>query len=361
MASWRVDPASFPFSLVNGAGQFRAIGNTVGLQYRQVIKDKISAAYDTLEDINSTTYLSTLYSQVTEKDSDQTSPLRVVIVSSLAGGTGAGLLLTVSDIIRAMGKEAYDDVFGILYTPDVFGSHGNYAGTSPNSLAAISELLNGNWYTGRASSAPDDERDDFGTKSKQPESLNSIGLPSPISMTGPRMPFLVGLTNSEGINHGSKDALFEIVGRALMTWAADETVQRNFIAYTIGNWRQSQLENSQKDAALLAASSIETEIGLPCLSSLGFARLSMGTDYFREYAARRLVRECVEHLVSFHTNSGEARAAATRIGIQDGEMLAKEIAKDHWRTLLLRYGLNERGPDNNQIQDAFIEYFYWIF
>ena len=352
METWRVDPAAFPFALVNGAGQFRAIGSTVALQYRNVIKSEIEAAYNALADVNTTSELTNLYTQILEKRSDGVSPLRVVIVSSLAGGTGAGLLLTVSDIIRAMGKESHDDIFGVLYTPDVFGSHGNFSGTPPNSLAAVSEILNGYWWGGHGIVDPDDPAA-IHPPEKQPASLSSVGLPNPISSTGPRMPFLVGMTNSEGVNHGSKDSLFEIVGRALMTWASDETVQKSFIAFTIGNWKQASMGNPQKDATLMTGG-LESERGYPCLSSLGFARLSMGTEYFREYAARRLVRECEEHLVFFHTNSGEASAAATRIGVQDGEMLAKEIAKDHWKTLLIRSGLDERGPENNQIQDALV-------
>ena len=350
--TWRVDPASFPYALVNGAGQFRAIGKTVALAYRNVLKERISNAYDLLADVNATSELSYLYSQILEKDSDGVSPLRVVVVSSLAGGTGAGMLLTVSDIIRAMGRESHDDIFGVLYTPDVFGQGGSFSGTPPNSLAAVSELLNGYWWGGHGIVDHDDPAA-LHPPEKQPPSLASVGLPNPINATGPRMPFLVGLTNSQGVNHGSKDSLFEIVGRALMTWATDEVVQRSFIAFTIGNWKQSSMANPQREATLMTGG-LESERGYPCLSSLGFSRISMGTDYFEEYAARRLVRECLEHLVNYHTDSSEAQAASKRIGVQDGELLAKEIASTHWRSLLIRSGLDELGPENNQIIDALI-------
>ena len=350
--TWRVDPASFPYALVNGAGQFRAIGKTVALAYRNVLKTRIAEAYDTLADVNATSELTNLYTQILEKDSDGVSPLRVVVVSSLAGGTGAGMLLTVSDIIRAMGKESHDDIFGILYTPDVFGQGGNFSGTPPNSLAAISELLNGYWWGGHGIVDPDDPSA-LHPPEKQPPSLASVGLPNPINATGPRMPFLVGLTNSQGVNHGNKDSLFEIVGRALMTWATDEVVQRSFIAFTIGNWKQASMGNPQRDATLMTGG-LESERGYPCLSSLGFSRLSMGTEYFKEYAARRLVRESLEHLVNYHTDSQEAVATAKQIGVQDGELLAKEIASRHWKSLLIQSGLDELGPENNQIIDALI-------
>ena len=59
----------------------------------------------------------------------------IVVVSSLAGGTGAGLLNLVCDILRAMDTPASDRIFAILYTPEVFQSLGKAAsgGVHPNS------------------------------------------------------------------------------------------------------------------------------------------------------------------------------------------------------------------------------------
>ena len=46
----------------------------------------------------------------------------MIVISSLAGGTGAGLIMNVCDIIRETGD--CQGVFSFLYTPEVFGAMG---------------------------------------------------------------------------------------------------------------------------------------------------------------------------------------------------------------------------------------------
>ena len=96
-------------------------------------------------DVN--TSLQELEFQMTGTNSGGTPPLHVFIISSLAGGSGAGLLMEVCDIIRALDDSLGEETFAILYTPEVFESlaSGSIGGVQPNALAAVSEVLNGYW------------------------------------------------------------------------------------------------------------------------------------------------------------------------------------------------------------------------
>ena len=73
---------------------------------------------------------------------------QVVIVCSLAGGSGAGSIVDVADIIRAKvtNNESFDDnSVGILYTPDVFEGQVENVGIEANSIFALSEIINGSF------------------------------------------------------------------------------------------------------------------------------------------------------------------------------------------------------------------------
>ena len=159
--------------------------------------------------------------------------IHVVVISSLAGGSGAGMLLEVCDIIRGINPGIGDEIFGVLYTPEVFESlgPGSTGGVQPNALAAISEVLNGYWYGGdnnakRASSVPHIED----------RVLEGVGLANTIVNSGPAYPFLIGRVNQQGIDHSNPTRLFEIVAKSLSSMMTSPTVYSKFVAYVIGNW-----------------------------------------------------------------------------------------------------------------------------
>jgi hypothetical protein len=66
----------------------------------------------------------------------------VLVISSIAGGSGAGAVLEVCDVIRSGGRTWLDDSIGILYAPDVFDEiprqRGAVSGPTPWQLSANS-------------------------------------------------------------------------------------------------------------------------------------------------------------------------------------------------------------------------------
>ena len=187
--SWRVNPQGLNIGLSKGAGQYRAIGRTVAIWGADRIRQQLNRNLTRLGGAQVNEELGKLFGKVTGETPEGEPPLRIVVVSSLAGGSGAGLLTDVCDIIRALSPNEGSEIFGVLYTPEVFQALGADAtgGVQPNTLAAISEVLNGHWYGG-------DPLYDSTTISAttvpqiQDKVLQSIGLAESLERSGPAYP-----------------------------------------------------------------------------------------------------------------------------------------------------------------------------
>lgn len=349
LQTWRVDPTAMPVPLATGAGQFRALGRTIAMAYANTIRTALGASISKLSEGRVETELRELYFTVTGQPAKTgQSRLFVVVVSSLAGGTGAGLLCTVCDILRSMDTDAEHNVFGVLYTPEVFSMLGDVGtgGVQPNSLAAICEVLNGYWWNGAPGGGDDNAR----VNPKESAELVMAQLPFELLNGGPRFPFLVGKVNSSGVDHGTPSALFNSVGRSLLSWTTDIQAKEDFLAYTITNW-QNDAENHLMAQGLLVDHGLNSEIGFPAFSALGFARLSIGTDYFKEYAACRLVREALQHSATFHVKSDLAIKFSEDLSTNDPDEIAGAIANLYLRLFMkksnLSEGTKEDGEDND--------------
>ena len=346
METWRVEPSGLGVGIALGAGQKRAVGQSIGIAYARQMRERIQTSVARLQSGRSDIEIGELYSRVTDKTPDTHAHTYMVVISSLAGGTGAGLLTVACDILRAMDTPAGDNLFAILYTPEVFRSLRGAAGggIQANSLAAISEMLNGHWWNGSASAAAGMVPPIESTVLKQ------AGLPEPMERSGPTYPFLVGLVGASGIDHGTPDRLFELAGRSLLSWVCDEVIQAKFIAYTAGNWANAA--NSMPQGAILVDEGASHENGPPCFSALGFSRLSVGTGYLERYAVQRLVRDALDHLLNYHHESPEAAAVKKQKDSNNPRVLLETIAAIHLPGFLRDTHLTEMGPEENEIVDA---------
>ncbi len=351
LEGWRIAPAAMPLSLSEGAGQFRAIGRTVAMWSASVIKNQLKDAFNSLEMANVESELKEIYQQVTGEIAEGSAKTHVIIVSSLAGGTGAGLLQDVCDIIRGLDNQVSDQIFGVLYTPEVFHSLGGEGtkGVQPNTLAALSEILNGYWWNGdpKASDAnvvvpPIDDA-----------VLKNAGLSSKITRSGPNYPFLVGRKGAGGIDYETPTKLFEMIGRSMLSWLTSPTVEDKFLAYTITNWHMAATGKSSA-MDLLVNRGGDNEKGTPAIAGLGFGRLSVGTEYFEEYATQRVVRDAHSILKDYHDTSIDAKAIKDAYGVTDPYEVAELIAREHLNSFIVSANLAELGPKDNDIQDALI-------
>ncbi len=325
---WRVEPTGLKIPIEAGAGQYRAVGRTIGALHIDRIKNRIEEKIHRLNAGQAIRDLDYAYSKAQENGTVQMStgevPVNIFVISSLAGGTGAGLLNTVCDLIRGMGVARGRELFGIIYTSEVFNilPAATKAGVHGNGLAAVCELLKGFWWGGNSGTD-----DDVVVKPITDKFLQAARVTGDLNYSGPAYPFLVGLQNAEGVNFGSADALFEGIGRALFSWVTNEEVAGSFISYTIANFKNSASGNIRGRALVDVGEGSAN--GLPPFSALGFARVSLGTDHFERFAVDRVMRRCYQHLINYHSRSDEAERARKSLGKSDPNAVIGQLAENY--------------------------------
>ena len=359
LAGWRVEPANLMVSIQEGAGQYRAIGRSIGAAYLPQIKNFLRQAIVKINDVEAQPQLNKLYSHVSKKSDSvgaggRSEPF-VVIVSSLAGGTGAGIFMDTCDVLRLLEPTWGNHSFALLYTPEVFANIPGLqrGGVEPNSLAAICELTNGSWLQKSNDAvvqvAGGVDLDPL--ESRLPGFFRAAGFARGLDRSGPAYPFLVGLRSSRGAAYQNDKELFRMVGQSMVAWATDTIMQDGLLGYIKANWQQSATKNSPDNRDILVNTGAG-EQGAPNISGIGFSRISIGTRQFEEYAARRIARDAANWIGKYHTNSEEAQAIKGDRAAVSPDELATEIAERHFDWFITQCKLQERGPDQNQILDA---------
>ena len=359
LGGWRVEPANLMVSIQDGAGQYRAVGRAIGAAYLREIRNFLKQAITRINDVNAQPQLNKLYSHVTGKKNvggtaGQSEPF-VVIVSSLAGGTGAGIFMDTCDTLRLLEPTWGHHSFALLYTPEVFANIPPLQrdGVAPNSLAAICELSNGSWFqrsneagvrAGGAGLPPLEPR--------LPGFFRSAGFAKGLDRSGPAYPFLVGLRSSTGAAYRDDKELFRMVGQSMVAWATDAVMQDGLLAYVKANWMSSANANSPDGKRDILVNTGAGEQGVPNISGIGFSRISIGTKQFEEYAARRIARDAASWVARYHTNSDEAQAIQGDRKSVSPDQLATEIAERHFDWFISQCKLQERGPEQNDILNA---------
>ncbi len=326
---WWVDPDYMNVPIAHGAGQYRAIGRVLGLDQQERIHRALQGKITALRTADAIGELQRLRASADEEGSgtyqEHGEPV-LMIISSLAGGTGAGLFLDVADMLRAEGEQWPDNSFGILYAADVFQSlaAGARAGVHPNSAAALSELLSGVYAGGRVAVAGEERE---------------------ISRSGPAFSFLVGHANTSGVVFGDQTDVYRVMGRCLSAVMTDPKVQDDFVVYTAANWQNSAGTYGDQGGTmhmLMEPPYVGT------LQGLGYAEVDLGVDRFKAYSERRIVRDAVDTLVNGH------RLATEGMERYDGltpDVIAADLARDRLTGFLNNVEINERGQAH-QVVDA---------
>jgi hypothetical protein len=330
--TWRVNPTFLSVPIAMGAGQYRAVGRTIGLAYADRIHEAIRKAEKRLMSSDANAELMQISELIGEQPGNNSDPVAVV-VSSLAGGSGAGILMDTCDLLRQVGGSWGDNSFGILYGSDVFTQLGStVGGIQPNTLAAVSEVLNGHWYS-PTSDSPSGRINPL---------LSAAGAAIPVTRSGPAYPFLVGASNTKGVSFGDQKSVYQMMGRALRSWTVDSTVQDELIAYTITNWNDAAKKNVVNADVLLQHHE-------PVFEAYGFAEVNLGVDRFQRYASERLARMAADWLHNGHMDRA-FKIDPTMSKTPD--VVIDELAGTLLPGFMKKSGLNERGPDNNDVIDA---------
>lgn len=324
--SWRPDPDTAEIDPTQGAGKLRAVGRVIMGARMSAARKALRSALGALDTDAANQELQQVCLQLAGSPAISSQPPQVVVISSLAGGSGAGFFGDVCDLIMQLKREVRDRMTGILYTPQIFQELDDEVreGMYPNALASLSELLNGFWI-----GEPPGE-DEFAF-------IKAAGgfSGAAIRRRGPRYLYVVGNRNDH-MALNSQDDVFRTVARGMTAWVTSPILQDRFRAYQGANWYEAAAR--RLDTTGLRGARQETP-----LSSFGFASVGIGLDRFGRYVAERLARDAIDHLLS-----GSAASAATD-DADDDAVDQEKVVRDGF---LLATGLDEDGPSRNQIIDA---------
>lgn len=331
LRGWQVDPAIMNIPIEMGAGQFRSIGRMMGLHQINDVKQHLARKRARMMSAGAAAQLRELTekSRGGEADADAPPPIAVV-VSSLAGGTGAGILMDVCDVLRIDGDQWLDNSVGILYSADVFSELAPSAsqGVQPNSAAAYSEILHG--Y--------------FGGNEFHPPGGGPI-----LHRSGPAFPYLVGQSNARGVNFGDQIEIYRFMGRCLAAVMSDLTIQDHFATYMMANWDASAGNFKQADPSDPVGLLAEPPSYAGAFQALGFAEVELGTNRLEVYAEQRITRDAVEWVLFGHRDLVSGREEYQNLSEEER---IDRLSEESFTRFLEKCGISQRGRENPQILDA---------
>jgi hypothetical protein len=313
-----------------GAGAYRAIGRAIAVAKLSDIHVKAKTALSKLDGTAAREDLKAL-TKLLGLDEKKKLPPVVIIVSSIAGGSGAGMFIDVTEAVKsaAGGQPWGDQVFGVLYAPDVFAGI-NPDAINPNALGAMAETMSGLWNNNPT------EATNALYKSQGVLTANTVEY----SM-GPGLSYIVGRKNGL-VDFASQTGVYKATAASLVAWMTDVRIQGDIDAYAFTNLRA--LADDFPDNSNLKRASDD----LPPFSSLGFGRVTLGTERFFEYSAERLAKEALETIMNKHLESDPKQ---------------KEKTEEQWRLFytdlnegrfISDSGLYEETEENNQVLEALL-------
>ena len=326
LQGWRPFPEEVTVPLKDGAGQLRAVGRTAGiLALQDVITDRIKFAFTEctaggpeLQEV----------SRALRVDVPPGTPLPdplTIVVGSLAGGTGAGIMLDVVDLIRRVDTRGAFPVL-VAFTPDIFGSVSTHLMTA-NSAAFIAEMLSAYWDN---------------------EASDSALIPASVAVNtrGPHSVFLIGRKNIDGLDLGDSKNVYRAVGEALAAVCTSAAVQTQFHNFITVNWPAYASANSGGFG--FHASRLPGAV-----SSFGSSTISIGRDRFRDYLSKLLHRSIAEHLAE-----GFEAVAASELGdaakSMAGPAKIAELVRRNQSQFAKSCGLHESAEGPKLVSDRFV-------
>lgn len=324
MLGWRPNPNQVSVPLRAGAAQLRAVGRAAGvLALQDNVRDRIVHAFGQCAAGGPELVEISKRLGVDVPPGTPTPEPMTLIVGSMAGGTGAGIMLDVVDLVR---RSHIDGAFPVMvaFTPDIFGSVQTDMMTA-NSAAFMSEMLSAYW---------DDEATD------------SALIPAnvPVNTRGPHSVFVIGRRNIDGLDLSDSKNVYRAVGEALAAVTTSSQVQEKFHNFITVNWAVYAPANAGGYGFTDHDSSMKG-----VASSFGSSTVSIGRDRFRDYMQKLLHRSIIEHL----TVGFESAAVATfgETEAQSMAMPAKvaELARRNSDKFMVECGLTLQ-----QIGDTFI-------
>lgn len=325
LIGWRPRPDHVEVPLRGGAGQMRAVGRTAGVvSLATVVRPRLSAAFTDCDAGGPELQRVSEHLNVPVPAGTEVPDPMVVVLGSMAGGTGAGILLDVVDLVRRTDKRGAFPI-AVIFTPDIFRAAGNDA-MAANGLAMMSELMSAYW---------DDEM----------SHAHLIPNAVVVDNRGPHATFLIGRKNLRGIDLDNSRNVYRAVGETLASWVASANVQESIYNFITVNWPMYAPDN-------MGGYQFDRVRQRGVVSSFGSATISIGRDRFREYTAKLLVREVLQGLYDGHARKATIELGPDSKNLTDAAILAALLER-HRLAFLQACLLDEKGTEANQITDRF--------
>ena len=217
LVGWRPTP-NLELPVSKGAGQMRGVGRAVALANTSKVTGMVESAFAAMA--GGEAQLSQLGRQLNAASEVSNTPT-VFVVSSMAGGTGAGIFIDVCDVVRAMRPEVSKHIFGFLFTAEIFKGVGADGGMAPNTIASLSELVNGYLSVGRAA-----------------EPLyGGLGAVAATGKSGPSWPFVIGMQPmGGGAPLESPAQCYRAVTETILASMTNERFMQDFVNYQVTNF-----------------------------------------------------------------------------------------------------------------------------
>jgi len=329
LGGWLPENTAVPIQ--KGAGQYRTLGRAVAAaqlpQLQQALARSNSrlSAPGVIEDLKEVSR--TLYGKA-----EGTSPLPMaLVISSVAGGSGAGIYLDVVEALKSVSADYEKRTQVLLFGPDVFNNipQGLRDSIPANALGAMNETLAGMWADGPGAGSA--------------SLFNSAGLNGRGEKGfGPRNTYLIGASNGQ-VSFGDQDSVYRAAGESLATLVSDEAVQTWMVEYAIVNVFVNSANPIICDDKSELKSSSDFMFQSQPFGSMGVGRVSLGLDRFSEYIAEGSARWTVERLLwpQFVPPNPQ--------NPQTPQQIVEEAVDRSWSQFLTDSGLNERGESNDVI------------
>ena len=312
LGSWTLAAKDVHTPVTSGAGQIRAVGRMLALARIRDIQAGLAAAWSRLQSPEagySIEAVADVFSPAT-KSQVNGDPI-VLVVSSMAGGAGASMAL---DVCRVLGliPGMTPDIGLYACTAEVFYELAPHlrAGVEGNALAMIGEVVAAQ---SGAASAEDN-------KLLQALGLNGVGQAAPFRRVFPIGSRVGG--DGATFGDGSMEGVYRGLGRGLSALMLSGIATNDLVAYRLGN---QSAPNVDRQTFGWGVPSDRLVWG-----SFGFASLAMGRDRYAEYAAQRIARRAIDHLVDGHRQPGDERDANTQV---------LDAASSRWEDFARRAGL----------------------
>ncbi len=314
-------PARVNVPIQLGAGQQRVLGRVLLASKAPNLIEQLKSAVDAMKSAESTSQMYAAARAMGEPY-DASQAAYTIVLSSMAGGTGASIALDVCRILGQIVDSSLMSVF--MCSPDVFDSipAALRAGVRPNALAMLGEIV--------ASQLGESHEHDLAL-------LAAVG--APVSGAAP-VPFArvipVGRflgTAGTPFGDGNKETIYRGVGQCLAALAVSEKALDNYRKFILENFTP-RAHTRVSAFGWGAHSNPDIQWG-----SIGYASLSMGRDRYAEYAAQRMARTSLDHLIGGHLQKGNPNS---------GQLQARAMVASQWAYVCAQLGLPAGGGQDPQ-------------